>query len=83
MRTTLTLDSDVAAELARLRRREARSFKALVNEVLRRGLRQISEEPSRRDAKRFRTRAVTLGRPSIALDNVAEAVAIAEAEDHG
>jgi hypothetical protein len=38
MRTTLTIDDDVACELRRMGQRAQRSFKDLVNEVLRRGL---------------------------------------------
>jgi hypothetical protein len=38
MRTTLTLDDDLAETLARMARREDRSFKDVVNETLRRGL---------------------------------------------
>jgi hypothetical protein len=39
MRTTLTLDRDVAEALAREMRRSGRGLKAVVNEALRRGLR--------------------------------------------
>jgi hypothetical protein len=38
MRTTLTLDDDLAEALARMARREDRSFKDVVNDTLRRGL---------------------------------------------
>ena len=38
MRTTLTLDEDLAETLARMARRDGRSFKDVVNETLRRGL---------------------------------------------
>lgn len=38
MRTTLTLDEDLARRLKQLARREGRSFKEVVNEALRRGL---------------------------------------------
>lgn len=38
MRTTLTLDDDLAEALARMARRDDRSFKEVVNETLRRGL---------------------------------------------
>jgi hypothetical protein len=39
MRTTLSLDDDVAAKLRDLAHRRKRPFKEVVNEVLRRGLR--------------------------------------------
>ena len=38
MRTTLTIDDDVAVRLERERRRRRVSFKTLVNDVLRTGL---------------------------------------------
>ena len=41
MRTTLTLDDDVAAALERLRRARDASLKDVVNEVLRRGLSEL------------------------------------------
>ncbi len=40
MRTTLTLDPDVADELARLAKETGQSFKELVNESLRRGMKR-------------------------------------------
>jgi hypothetical protein len=41
MRTTLTLDDDVAAALERLRKTCNASLKDLVNEALRRGLKEM------------------------------------------
>ena len=38
MRTTLTLDDDVAAKLVAVGRKSGRPFKTVVNETLRRGL---------------------------------------------
>lgn len=79
MRTTLTIDDDIAAVLERLRKRRDVSLKGLVNEVLREGLRHIDAPPKRRAA--FRTRVVALGRCRIAtIDNVADALSIAEGE---
>jgi hypothetical protein len=79
MRTTLTLDRDVALAIDRLRHRQGGSFKAIVNQALRAGLRQLTEPPARR--KRPVTRAVDLGICRLGnLDDVAEAVAIAEGE---
>ncbi len=79
MRTTLSLDDDVAAALERLKKKRRQRFKDLVNEALRRGLREMSEPPKR--GQPFRTRAVALGRCRVAsLDNVAEALAVAEGE---
>ena len=80
MRTTVTLDSDVAALAERMQRVRGQSFKAVVNEALRCGLRAMAA-PSRQPAA-YRTPAVDLGRCRIgSLDGVAEALAVAEGED--
>lgn len=80
MRTTLTLDDDVAALLARLRKTRNASYKDLVNEALRLGLKQMTAPPQR-PRRPIRTRAVSLGACRIgSLDNVAEALAAAEDE---
>jgi len=78
MRTTLTLDDDVAVQLERLRRARDANLKDLVNEALRRGLRDMSAPPKKRQA--FRTRAFPMGKPLINIDNVAEALAYLEGE---
>ena len=44
MRTTLTLDDDLAEALNRAARLSGRSFKAVVNETLRRGLAQSGSD---------------------------------------
>jgi hypothetical protein len=75
----LTLDDDVAAALERLRKSRSASLKDLVNEALRRGLKDMGNRTKRRE--RFRTQAVALGRLRLAgLDNTGEALAIAEGE---
>ena len=80
MRTTLTIDDDVAAALQRLRRAEDKSLKELVNQALRRGL-EPRDEPKKR--KQVYTHPVPLG-PSLigSLDDISEVIAIAEGEDH-
>ena len=82
MRTTITLDPDVAEELKRLRRTSGRGWKSLVNEVLRLGLRSRQESGSSRTRKLFKTRGVSLGRPRVPLDNIAEVLSLAEGEDY-
>jgi hypothetical protein len=79
MRTTLSLEKDVAIALERLRKARKASLKDVVNEALRRGLGQMaSPPPSRRPS---RTRAVSLGRCLVGnVDNVSEVLAIAERE---
>lgn len=49
MRTTLTLDDDVAVALERLRRTRDASLKDIVNDVLRRGLNDLDTRPKRRE----------------------------------
>jgi len=55
MRTTLTLDDDVAAKLEKLARQRKLSFKEVVNSVLRRGL--SAPEGRGRKRKPFRLTA--------------------------
>jgi hypothetical protein len=77
----LTIDDDVAVILKRLLRTRGRSLKDLVNEALRRGLKDMESRPTQREP--FGTRPVALGRVRIAsLDNISEAIAIAEGEAH-
>jgi hypothetical protein len=79
MRTTLTLDDDVAAALDRLRRTRRATMKTLVNETLREGLRHMGARPARREP--FRTRVVDLGRArTVTVDNVAEVLAVVEGD---
>lgn len=81
MRTTITLDDDVAAAIEQLRGDRQRSFRSLVNDLLRRGL-------ANRDAPRAAepvvwTRSVSLGGCRLPdVDNVSEVLAIVEGEDH-
>ena len=77
----MTLEDDVAAALERLRRMRNASFKDLINEALRRGLKDMSNRTKRRE--RLRTRSVALGQLRIAgVDNIGEALAVAEGEAH-
>ena len=78
MRTTLTIDDDVAASLERLRKTRRASLKALVNEALRRGIKDMTARPKPREP--FRTRAVDVGEVLVPVDNISEALAIAEGE---
>ena len=79
MRTTITLEDDVAASLKRLEKRRGMKFKALVNQALREGIKSMTAPAKKRGV--FRTRAVDLGSCRAAsLDNVAEVLAVAEGE---
>jgi Ribbon-helix-helix protein, copG family len=81
MRTTLSLDDDVAAQLERLRQSSKVSFKELVNNALREGLRQMSAPPAKR--KRFEMMTADLGECYLPnLDNIGEVLAAIEGEDY-
>ena len=71
MRTTLTLDDDVAARLQSKARRSGRPFREVVNETLRRGL---ATTPAGRARVPFTVKARDLGAtaPGLDLNNVAD-----------
>jgi metal-responsive CopG/Arc/MetJ family transcriptional regulator len=79
MRTTLTIDDDVAVQLDRLQRERKQSLKDLVNDALRHGLHEMQTRPKRR--KPFRSTTYDMGSPLVNIDNVAEAIAYADGED--
>lgn len=80
MRTTLTLDKDVAARLEQTAKRRRLPFKTVVNEALRAGLSAL-DTPATNEV--FRTRGFDLG-PSLvgSLDDVTGVLARIEGEDH-
>ena len=79
MRTTLSLDSDVAARIREVHAKRGGSFKAVVNEALRLGLARLDAPPTPK--RRFRTDSVDLGRCLVgSLDDVAETLSMAEGE---
>ena len=81
MRTTVTLDDDVAVRLERERKKRRVSFNTIVNGVLRTGL---DATGTRRGSRRsFRTKGFDLG-PSLvgSLDNIDEVLSRVEGEAH-
>lgn len=82
MRTTLTLDDDIAAKLKAEVRRSGRPFKEVVNSFLRLAIN------SRRDAgtkrARFVVKARSLGRlkAGLRLDNIGELLEQIEGSSH-
>ena len=79
MRTTLTLNRDVAEGLKKEMRRTGQGLKAIVNDALRRGLR-IAGRPPRRP--RFDVRPHAFGvKPGIDLDRINQLVDELEAEE--
>lgn len=81
MRTTLTLDDDIAAKLKAESRRAGRPFRDVVNETLRRGL--VTRRSAAPKAP-FRINARDLGelRPGLSLDNVADLIEQVEGPLH-
>lgn len=75
MRTTLTLDPDVAAMIEQARRERGVPLRDVVNEALRRGLTPTPEAPR----PSFRTRVADLGHPRLPnVDDIAEVLDSAE-----
>jgi hypothetical protein len=72
VRTTLTLDEDVAAKLKAEVRRSGRSFKEVVNNLLRLALHTRRES---KPTKPFRVQTRPLGlRPGFNLDKISELI---------
>ena len=80
MRTTLTIDNDVAARLEQLRKATGESLKAVVNSALRVGVQQLSQPAAAR--QRYVQPEASAGGCKISLVSVSEALAIAEGEAH-
>ncbi len=80
MRTTLTLEKDVAARLGQVAKKRKQPFKVVVNDVLRTGLGVLDR---RAPSRIFRTTGFDLG-PSLvgSLDDVEEVLARVEGERH-
>ena len=81
MRTTLTLDDDVAAKLKAESHRAGRPFREIVNETLRCGLasRRVT---TRRQAFKITARDLGDLKPGLSLDNVAELIEQVEGSLH-
>jgi Ribbon-helix-helix protein, copG family len=81
VRTTLSLDEDIAARLQSEARRTGQPFKALVNELLRSGLAQ--RRPARR-IERFEVEAHNFGalKPGVSLDSIGALLEQLEGPDH-
>jgi len=78
MRTTLTLDHDVAERLEQEMRRTGRGLKATVNDAIRRGLDMARKAPR---APRFEVQPHAFGvKPGIDLDRMNQLVDELEAE---
>lgn len=82
MRTTLTLDDDVAVAVERRRRAQGHSLKQEVNELLRVGLLSVERTPEathpRPSFEPLRAGGCLLAN----IDNIAEVLSIAEGNEH-
>lgn len=80
MRTTLTLDPDVAAKARKGAAKLGRPFKDVVNHALRLGLDEVLAPPT---AKPYRTQPRSLGlRAGLNYDDIAGLLAVSEGEEH-
>ncbi len=76
MRTTVTLEPDVARRLRQVSRMEKLSFKETLNATLRRGLDQMLAKPK---GKAFHTVAEDMGvLPHLNYDNIGDLLELAE-----
>ncbi|MGJ3241359.1 MAG: ribbon-helix-helix protein, CopG family [Opitutales bacterium] len=80
MRTTLTLDPDLAEALKSRAAQTGRPYKQVVNEAIRSGLEVL--EAAKPPTRRFKTRPRPMGlRPGLSYDKVTDLLAVAEGED--
>jgi hypothetical protein len=81
MRTTVTIDDDVATKLeAEMRRQRSTNFKQILNDVLRRGLLVRRELTA---SKPFRVRGRRMGKmQGLNYDNVGELLEHLEGAEH-
>ena len=80
MRTTLTLDPDVAVKAKKSAAKLHKPFKQIINTALRIGLDEVLRPPR---AKPYRTKGRPLGlRAGLSYDNISELLAHAEGEEH-
>jgi hypothetical protein len=82
MRTTLTLDDDVAAKLKAESRRAGRPFRDVVNETLRRGLAQRRASASLQQPFTITPRDLGALKPGLSLDSVADLIEQVEGALH-
>lgn len=80
MRTTMTLEPDIAARIRELMMRSGESFKETVNTLLRRGLEAAASPPQ---ARRFTIEARDLGaRAGLDFDDIGDLLEHLEGSHH-
>ncbi len=80
-RHTLTLEQDVDAFLAEEQEATGKSFKAVVNDLLREVRQRRLGDRKRRPARRYRLKPLSVGRIKHLVVSVSDALAYAEGED--
>lgn len=78
MRTTLTLDKDVAERAKGLVASLGKPFKQVVNEALRIGMERMQRPPK---PKRYRYKPHDMGMPRVSLDNIQEVLSRFEGDE--
>ena len=79
MRTTLTIDPDVAVLAKQAVKLTGMSFKTLINRALRIGIAEVSAPKKSRP---YRTKGHAMGlRKGLSYDNIHELISVAEGED--
>ena len=80
MRTTVTLDADVAEKAKRGAARLGKPFKSVINSALRTGLDEVLKPAA---ARPYHTKSRPLGlRPGLRYDHIAQLLVRAEGEDY-
>lgn len=83
MRTTTTLEDDLAVGLERYRAERSLLFEEALNETVRAGLAALQAAERSDPAEAMRTPSLPLGRRLVAdVDDIADALATAEGEDY-
>ena len=83
MRTTLTLEEDVAVQLKALCAARGERYKKVVNDVLRAGIMVLTSRSAEETPRLHRTAPVSLGTPMLPnIDNIGEVLALLEGDDH-
>jgi len=80
VRTTLTLDEDVAAKLRAEARRTGRPFKQVVNDALRASLQRRTSKAS--EPFKVMTRDLGELKPGVSLDNIGDLLEQLEGPSH-
>ncbi len=81
MRTTLTIDPDIAAKARRAVSQTGMPFKTVINQALRVGLDEVL---SPQEGRPYRTIPRPMGlKDGLSYDNISELLAVTEGEQHG